>query len=102
MIPAKKTSLGTIAATPWQGKLQAEKSGGCEREANEPPKRQVLQIVCEDGAESNSKYQLAHDSRPLSTCSEICDAGFRVMFGSAGGIIYNVDSVGETYFKRVD
>ena len=48
------------------------------------------------------KYQIAEVSFPLNSVSDICDARNRVMFGSAGGLIYNVSSGKELYFARED
>ena len=57
-------------------------------------------IVTEDGLDSKLKYQVAEVSRPLNSVSDICDNGNRVLFGSSGGVIYNVESGRETYFTR--
>ena len=58
---------------------------------------QILNVVSTDGDSSRMKYQMADVSRPLNAVSEICDAGNRVMFGSAGGLIYNVKFRKETF-----
>ena len=61
---------------------------------------QCLNILLEDGRESKVKYNIADVSRPLNSISEICDGGNQVIFGKGGGIIYNIESGNETYFKR--
>ena len=64
--------------------------------------QQVLDIVGESGADARIRYQIADVSRPLTAVSEICDAGNRVVFGSGGGVIYNLETGRETYFNRED
>ena len=59
-------------------------------------------VVTEDGAEGNIRYQIADVSRPLNAISDICDAGNRVIFGKNGGMILNVEKGSETYFSRED
>ena len=59
----------------------------------------ILNIVTEDGIDSKLKYQVAEVSRPLNSVSDICDNGNRVLFGSSGGVIYNIESGRETYFQ---
>ena len=64
----------------------------------------ILDIVMEDGRESQIKYQVAEVSRPLNSISEICDAGGNygqiVMFGRTGGAILNLETGIQTPFAR--
>ena len=65
---------------------------------------QLLQVVTETGREGTVKYQIAEVSRPLTSVSEICDAGGprgqQVVFGKNGGVIINVATGQETPFRR--
>ena len=66
----------------------------------------VLDIVMEDGRETQVKYQVADVSRPLNSISEICDAGGKygqiVLFGRTGGAILNLETGIQTPFARED
>ena len=61
---------------------------------------QLVNIVMEDGRGSRVKYNIADVSRPLTSISAICDGGNQVIFGRGGGIIYNLETGRESYFRR--
>ena len=61
---------------------------------------QHLPVVTETGREGVVKYQIAEVSRPLTSVSEICDAGGQVVFGKNGGVIVNLTTGAETPFHR--
>ena len=65
---------------------------------------QLLPVITEAGKEGVVRYQIAEVSRPLSSVSEICDAGGpqgqQVVFGKNGGVIVNMETGQETPFKR--
>ena len=42
-----------------------------------------------DGQLMGTRYQIADVHRPLLAVSELCDSGNRVLFGRAGGYIFN-------------
>ena len=74
------------------------RSAGKGRIANEG--EQILNVLMEDGTPANVKYQIAQIRRPLNSVSEICDGGNQVIFGRGGGLIYNIQSGRQTFFRR--
>ena len=65
---------------------------------------QVLEIVTQDGRESQARYQSADVSRTLNSVSEICDGGGAggqyVLFSKWGGQILNPESGRRMAFDR--
>ena len=65
---------------------------------------QVLDVMLDDGRETQVKYQIADVSRPLNSITEICDAGGDlgqvVVFGRKGGAVVNLATGNSTPFAR--
>ena len=65
---------------------------------------QVLDVMLDDGRETQVKYQIAEVSRPLNSITEICDAGGElgqiVVFGRRGGAVVNLSTGNSTPFAR--
>ena len=66
--------------------------------------QKILDVVTEDGIESQVKYQAADVSRTLNSITEICDAGGEegqyVIFSKWGGTVYNPKLKRQTPFER--
>ena len=66
--------------------------------------QQVLEVMTEDGYETQAKYQSADVQRPLNSISEICDAGGEegqyVVFSKWGGVVLNPDNGRRIPFDR--
>ena len=66
--------------------------------------QKILDVVTEDGIESQVKYQAADVSRTLNSITEICDAGGEegqyVIFSKWGGTVYNPTLKRQTPFER--
>ena len=60
----------------------------------------MLSAVTDDGTETEVLFQLADVSCPLTSVSQICDHGNRVIFGRGGGVIMNLETGQEVPFQR--
>ena len=65
----------------------------------------TIDVVTDDGIESQLKYQVADVSRTLNSVSEICDAGGTsegqyVLFSKWGGLVVNPATGRQTPFER--
>ena len=61
---------------------------------------QTLNVITDEGLETQVKYQMAEVTRPLCAVSRICDKGARVAFEANGGYIENIKSGVKTEFAR--
>ena len=78
-----KPSAGSVA-----GKMYSMADGNTKPNLGEKP----MDFIATDGKGAHQVYQMAQISKPLTSVGEICDKRNRVVFGSSGGFIYNLDT----------
>ena len=85
---------------------EASKRGSCFYAANgdEIPNlgEKHVPMITAEGQAVRMKYQVADVVRPLCSVSAICDRDNTVVFGKAGGYIWDNSSGQSTYFPRVN
>ena len=62
--------------------------------------QQTLNVVTNEGHETQTVYQIAEVTRPLTAVGTTCDKGNIVVYGSCGGCIYHMGSGIQTNFAR--
>ena len=62
--------------------------------------QQTLNVVTNEGYETQTVYQIAEVTRPLTAVGTTCDKGNLVVYGPNGGCIYNLVTGIQTDFTR--
>jgi hypothetical protein len=62
--------------------------------------QQTLNVVTNEGHETQTVYQIAEVTRPLTAVGTTCDKGNIVVYGPGGGCIYHMGSGIQTNFAR--
>ena len=62
--------------------------------------QQTLNVTTNEGYETQTVYQIAQATRPLTAVGTTCDKGNLAVYGPAGGCIYNLDTGIQTNFAR--
>ena len=62
--------------------------------------QQTLKVTTNEGYETQTVYQIAEVTRPLTAVGTTCDKGNLVVYGPAGGCIYNLETGIQTNFAR--
>ena len=62
--------------------------------------QQRLPIALSNGLKTVALFQVAEVSRPLVSVARMCEAGNRVIFGVAGGVIRNIATGVDTPFRK--
>ena len=89
-----------VPVRPSEGSRRGQKYVAANGEKIMNEGEQELQVVTEEGAKANVKYQITDVKRPLMSVGKLCDRGNRVIFGRGGGVIHNVRTGTVTSFKR--
>ena len=87
-----------IQESPRSRRGQAYIAAGHERIPNIG--QQVLNVVTNEGYETQALYQIAEVTRPLTAVGSTCDRGNVVIYGPHGGCILNLESGVQTDFAR--
>ena len=62
--------------------------------------QQTLNVVTNEGYETQTVYQIAEATRPLTAVGTTCDKGNIVVYGPCGGCIYNLGTGIQTNFTQ--
>ena len=62
--------------------------------------QQVLNVVTNEGHETQALFQIAEVTRPLTAVGSTCDRGNVVIYGPHGGCVLNLESGIQTDFVR--
>ena len=84
--------------SPGSMRGQAYIAAGHERIPNSG--QQTLNVVTNDGYETQTVYQIAEVTRPLTAVWTTCDKGNFVVYGPYGGCIYNLGTGIQTNFAQ--
>ena len=62
--------------------------------------QQTLNVMTNEGYQTQTVYQMAEVTRPLTAVGTTCGKGNLVVYGQHGGCIYNMESGIQTNFTR--
>ena len=87
-----------IQESPGSKRGQAYIAAGHERIPNLG--QQLLNVVTNEGYETQALFQIAEVTRPLTAVGSTCDRGNVVIYGPHGGCVLNLESGIQTDFVR--